>query len=161
MSSNKPIVLDKIDRIKLSELAQNADRTLAELTDSVSLSAPAIHERVKKLRALGCIKRNVALLDGAKIGKPFLAFVHISTKGWGKSRELMELENLPEVEEMHSVAGDTCILLKVRTASNVALEGLLERIYSIPSVVSTKSYVVLTSYIERPVHGSVTIDLDA
>ncbi len=55
---------------------------------------------------------------------------------------------LQEVEEIHSVAGDTCMLLKVRRASSRALEALLARLYAIPGVRSTRSYVVLSTYLE-------------
>jgi DNA-binding Lrp family transcriptional regulator len=92
----------------------------------------------------------VALVDPVAAGKPLLAFVHVDTTGWGKSPELLAVGEHPEVEEIHSVAGDTCMLLKVRTADTQALEGLLARLYATPGVVATRSYVVLSTYLERP-----------
>ena len=60
------------------------------------------------------------------------------------------------MEEVHSVAGDTSILLKVRTANSAALEGLLARIYDVPGVVTTRSYIVLSSQLERPAQPDTT-----
>ena len=97
-----------------------------------------------------------ALLDGAAVGKPLLAFVHVDTRGWGKSPELMALAELPELEEIHAVTGDTCVLLKVRVESSQALEGFLARLYDIPGVLRTRSYVVLSTYLERPPQGGTT-----
>ena len=122
----------------------------------VGLSAPAVHDRVKKLRASGCLVRTVALLDGPAVGKPLLAFVHVDSMGWCKTEELMAMTDLPEVEEIHSVAGDTSMLLKVRCASSRALEDLLARLYAMPSVRGTRSYVVLSTYLERTVQAGVT-----
>jgi DNA-binding Lrp family transcriptional regulator len=148
--------LDAFDRKILGVLAANADVGYAELGQRVGLSAPSVHDRVKKLRASGCLRRTVALLDGPAIGKPLLAFVHVDTAGWGGTQELMTLAELPEVEEIHSVAGDTCMLVKVRCASSRALEALLARLYATPGVKSTRSYVVLSTYLERTAQGGVT-----
>jgi Lrp/AsnC family transcriptional regulator, leucine-responsive regulatory protein len=148
--------VDAFDRKILGVLAANADVGYAELGQMVGLSAPAVHDRVKKLRASGCLRRTVALLDGPAIGKPLLAFVHIDNAGWCKTQELMAMAELPEVEEVHSVAGDTCMLLKVRCASSHALEALLARLYAIPGVRSTRSYIVLSTYLERTAQAGIT-----
>ncbi|TIW80878.1 MAG: Lrp/AsnC family transcriptional regulator, partial [Mesorhizobium sp.] len=37
-----------------------------------------------------------------------------------------------------------------------ALEGLLARLYDTPGVTSTRSYVVLSTYLERPVQPEIT-----
>jgi hypothetical protein len=50
------------------------------------------------------------------------------------------------------------MILKVRSASAHALEALLAQIYAVPGVRGTRSYVVLTSYLERPVQAEVTED---
>ena len=151
-----PRSLDAFDRKILGALTDDAGIGYAELGERVSLSAPAVHERVKKMRASGHLRGTAAMLDGPAIGKPLLAFVHVDTAGWGGTEELMAMGELPEVEEIHSVAGDTCMLLKVRCASSRALEGLLARLYATPGVRSTRSYVVLSTYLERPVQAGVT-----
>ncbi|TFH88573.1 Lrp/AsnC family transcriptional regulator [Billgrantia azerbaijanica] len=152
--------LDAFDRRILGELAADAALSYADLGSRVGLSAPAVHERVKRLRTTGRIRGTVALLDGPSTGKPFLAFVHVDSTGWGKTQELLDLAELPEVEEIHSVAGDTCMLLKVRCQSSRALEGLLARLYAMPSVKATRSYVVLSTYLERPPQAGMTETLE-
>jgi DNA-binding Lrp family transcriptional regulator len=67
----------------LGALAAGADVSYAELGQLIGLSAPAVHDRVKKLRLSGCLRRTVALPDTVAIGKPLLAFVHVDSAGWG------------------------------------------------------------------------------
>ena len=148
--------LDQIDRTLLSLLTKNAEQSYSDLGKAVGLSAPAVHERVKRYKSSGRIKSVVAQLDPTQTGKQFLAFIHVNTTGWGKTDALMQIEELPEVEEIHSVTGDTCMILKVRMASTQAMEALLARLYALPEVVSTKSYVALSTYLERPVQAGVT-----
>ena len=60
----------------------------------------------------------------------------------------------PEVEEIHSVAGDTAMLLKVRTA-DAQVGGLLTSLQH-RGVVGTRAYIVLSTYLERPVQPDLT-----
>src|SRR5687768_14581097 len=141
--------LDPIDRKLLGLLAEDATLAYAELGQRLHLSPPAVHERVKRLKRAGVIKGVAARLDGAKLGRALAAFVHVDTTGWGKTTEMLALAELPEVEEMHSVTGDTCVILKVRTAGTQALEDFLRHVYELPGVKGTRSYVVLSSFVER------------
>lgn len=149
--------LDAFDRKILAALTTDGRATYADVGEKVGLSAPAVHERVKRLRQ-HAIKGISAQLDGPACGKDFLAFVHVNADGWGKSGRMMRLHDFPEVEEMHSVAGDTCVIMKVRTANAHALEEFLAQLYVLPGVKGTKSYVVLSTYLERGVQADLTTE---
>jgi DNA-binding Lrp family transcriptional regulator len=151
--------LDDFDRKILGALARDASISFAQLGALVGLSAPAVHERVKRLRAAGVIQRTVAVLDGASVGKGLLAFVHVETSGWGKSPAMIAMADFPEVEEIHSATGDTCLILKVRVASTDALEGLLAQIYDIDGVRTTRTYVALSTHLERGVLPEISASL--
>lgn len=148
--------IDDFDRKILGVLVEDATVSYAELGKHVGLSAPAVHERVKRLRRSGAIRRTSLLIDPRAVGKPLLAFIHVDTTGWCKSQALLAIERFPEVEEIHSVTGDTCLLLKVRAESTQALEGLLAHLYATPGVSATRSYVALSTQLERPVQPGVT-----
>jgi DNA-binding Lrp family transcriptional regulator len=148
--------IDDFDRKLLGVLVGDATVSYAELGQRVGLSAPAAHERVKRLRRSGAIRRTSALIDPAAVGKPLLAFIHVDTTGWCKSQALRAIERFPEVEEIHSVTGDTCLLIKIRAANTQALEGLLAHLYAVPGVSATRSYVALSTQLERPAQPGIT-----
>ena len=152
--------LDDLDRKILGEMSRDATQSYAVIGQSVGLSPPAVHERVKRLRASGAIKATVAQLDGPAVGKPLLAFIHVDTIGWGKTTALMALGDWPEVEEIHSATGDTCLILKVRVASPVALEGLLSQLYDTEGVRGTRTYLTLSTHLERAVQAEVSSELE-
>ncbi len=147
---------DQMDRKILGVLVRDATRSYADLGREVGLSAPAVHERVKRLRSSGAIRETVARIDGAAVGKPLLVFVHVVSQNWGYSRALAELTALPEVEEAHSCTGDASVILKVRLADTEALESFLRQILSFESVVATRTFVTLSTYVDRPVQAGVT-----
>lgn len=141
--------LDAKDRKLLTILAEDASLSYAELGRQLHLSAPAVHERVKRLKSEGVIRGTVVKLDCHKIGRPLLAFIHVDTTSWAVTRSILALKELPEVEEIHTVAGDSAMLLKVRTHNTQSLEALLEVIHSIDGFTGTRSYIVLTPHLER------------
>ncbi len=142
-------MIDATDRTLLALLKDDSSQSYAALGEKLNLSAPAVFERVKKLRKSGVIRRSTVDLDGKKLGRPLLAYVHVTTEGWGKTPEMLALAEHPEVEELHSVTGDTCVLLKIRTESTKDLERLLKIVYDLPGVKGTRSYIVLDTYLER------------
>ncbi len=153
-----PAPVDAIDRKLLGHLAEDATLPYAELGRRLNLSPPAVHERAKRLKETGVIRRTAAVLDPDLVGKPLLAFVHVDTQGWGKTPAMMRLAELPEVEEIHAVTGDACLILKVRTAGPAALEDLLAHLYAVPGVRGTRSYIALRTHLERGTTAEIGLD---
>ena len=67
-----------------------------------------------------------------------------------------KLRELPEILEVHHVAGEDCYLLKVRLKNNQTLAVFMrEKLGTIPSITSTRTVIVLetikeTSKIKLP-----------
>src|SRR5262245_31356681 len=81
--------VDDFDRRILGALTGDARLTYAEVGQIAGLSAPAVHERVRRLKASGVLAGTTTRIDAASVGKPFLAFVHVDADGWGKSQRMM------------------------------------------------------------------------
>ena len=139
-------MIDEKDREILAIVQDNARTNNAEIARRVGMAPSATLERLRKLEKRGVIEGYEARLDPRSIGLGLLAFVYVRT------RESMDedfptgeaLARLPEVQEIHHVAGEDCYLIKVRAESTEALGRLLrERLGSIESVLSTRSTIVL------------------
>lgn len=143
------LVIDDTDRKLLSALSEDSSQSYSDLGAKVHLSAPAVHERVKKMKAAGVITKNTISLDGAKIGRPFLAFIHVNYTGARARENFAKLHEDADVEEIHSVAGDSCLLIKARCRSANALDELLVRMREFGDVTNTRSHIVLTTLLER------------
>jgi DNA-binding winged helix-turn-helix (wHTH) protein len=87
--------------------------------------------------------------NDAREGRPLLAFVHVDTTSLVGMRQLVELKQLPEVEEIHSVTGESAMLLKVRARDTRELDSVLERMSAIEGFTATRSYIALSTYLER------------
>ncbi|MGB8267910.1 MAG: Lrp/AsnC family transcriptional regulator [Candidatus Velthaea sp.] len=143
--------LDNLDLRILEALQRNARSTFAELGTIVGLKAPAVHERVKRLEARGYLRGYAAQLDKTRLGFELTAFVSVITAAEKTYDEFTnQIMTLPEVLEMHSVAGDETFLLKVVTRSTPHLDDFLSRIKRIPGIARTRTTIVLSTPFERP-----------
>jgi Lrp/AsnC family leucine-responsive transcriptional regulator len=110
-------------------------------------------ERIRKLESRGIITGYVALIDPHVLDQRLLAFVAVRTNAVGdEEREVAaRLAAIPEVLEVHYVAGDDCLLLKMR-ARDAEHVGLLLRnqVAAVPGVRSTRTTIVLGSMKESP-----------
>ena len=142
--------VDDIDRQLLTLLQRDATTAYAALGKEVGLSAGAAHERVRKLRERGVIRRTTVDVDPAALGQGVLAFVMVESSSWmGESAG--EFAAIPEIQEAHVIAGSASVLVKVRTATTEQLQDVLRRLYAIGGVSGTQATVVLETFFERPV----------
>lgn len=150
------IQLDDIDARILTALSTDSRRAYADVASEVGLSTAAVHERVKKMVERGVIERFSLRVDPQRLGLSFTAFVAIRNEGGVHCREVApRLRELPEILELHSVAGEYDFLAKIRTTQARALEDVLYQIKAIPGVARTISTVVLnTEFEERPLKYS-------
>lgn len=142
--------MDDIDRTLLRLLQDDATRSFTDLGAAVRLSAAAAHERVRKLRRSGVIRRTTIDVDPALLGRTLLAFVEIDTRGWATGPLSDAVRHDRRVEDLHSIAGDTHFLAKVRVSDPADLENLLHDLYQVDGVVNTRTRVVLRTHIDRP-----------
>ncbi|MGY1671195.1 Lrp/AsnC family transcriptional regulator [Geodermatophilus sp. SYSU D00710] len=141
--------MDATDRTLLGLLQDDAQSSYAELGRAVHLSPAAVHERVRRLRRDGVIRRTTVEVDPDALGRHLLAFVEVDTEGWVTEPLAEAVRDDPRVEEMHSVAGDTHFLVKVRVAGPNDLQDLLRDLYAVTGVRNTRTRVVLQTYVER------------
>ncbi|EKT4087587.1 Lrp/AsnC family transcriptional regulator [Stenotrophomonas maltophilia] len=142
--------LDHIDRTLLGLLAQDCSLSYAQLGEKLHLSAPAVHERVKRMKRQGVIQASVAKLDPVLLGRPLLCFIQVVTNTIARTRDIAaQTSDLPDVEEIHTVAGDCGLLMKVRTRNMKSLEELLATIHSVNGVSGTRTLMVLSTLMER------------
>lgn len=142
--------MDDIDRELVALLQQDATQAYAALGRAVGLSAGAAHERVRKLRERGVIRRTTVEVDPAALGRGVLAFVMVDSTVWmGDSGDAFAA--VPEIQEAHIIAGSASVLVKVRTATTEQLQDVLRRLYAIEGVSGTQATVSLETFFERPV----------
>ncbi|WP_216214463.1 Lrp/AsnC family transcriptional regulator [Amycolatopsis aidingensis] len=119
--------LDDVDWKLLELLQANGRMTFTELGKRVSLSAPAVTERVRRLEERGVITGYSAQIDRGKLGLPIEAIVRVRVRSLDGPRFRATIIPLPEVVSADHVTGDECWILRVVCSSTGELEQFVER----------------------------------
>lgn len=140
---------DSVD-LRILEILQHEGRiTNLDLAKRIGLTPAPTLARVKKLEQTGYIRRYAAIADQAKLGKPVTAFVSVILESHRKSTSIdfvEAVEKLPEVLEIHHIAGDEDFLLKVVAASPGEYEEfVLEKLTKVRGIERVKTTFVLSS----------------
>jgi Lrp/AsnC family leucine-responsive transcriptional regulator len=152
------LALDDIDRRLLELLQQNAQMTNAALARELGMAPSAVLERVRKLEERKVIVGYEARLNPGALGWGLAAFVFVRAEEQLGSRETaVRLAQIPEVQEVHNVAGEDCYLVKLRVTDTAALAALLRNEFGrIETIRSTRTTIVLETIKEQatvPIRG--------
>jgi Lrp/AsnC family transcriptional regulator, leucine-responsive regulatory protein len=123
----KDIVLDPTDRQIISELAQDGRISFAELGRRVSLSSPAVTERVRRLEQIGVITGYRAEIDPRALGYALTAIVRVKPAVRQLSKIAELAADIPQIEECLRITGEDCFYMKLHLGSIEELPSVLDR----------------------------------
>jgi Lrp/AsnC family transcriptional regulator, cysteine-sensing transcriptional activator len=123
--------MDGTDLKILAILQEDASVSVGDIAGRVGLSQTPCWRRIQRLEESGVIRRRVALLDPQAIGVGLTVFVEIETGDHSKDwldRFAASVLEMPEVMEVHRMAGDVDYLLRVAVASMDAYDDFYRRL---------------------------------
>ena len=141
-------MIDNIDREILNIIQRDARTSNADIARQVELAPSAVLERIRKLEDRRVIRGYSADIDPKILDYGLTAIIAVRTSecGVGVGEKLAAI---PEVQEVHEVAGDDCFYIKVRTQDTESLGALLrEKIKAVDNIVNTRTTVVLKTFKE-------------
>lgn len=143
-------MIDDVSLKILKILQKKARIPNVEVARQVGMAPSAVLERIRKLEKMGVIDGYEVRLNPERFGKSQVAFIHVHTGGKGKASALVKsLAAIPQVQEIHYVAGADSYLLKVRETDTKALGRLVrEHIATLSGVVSTSTTIVMATFKE-------------
>ncbi len=156
-------MISDIDKQILNIVQKDARISNAEIARQIGLAPSAVLERIRKLEERGVIRGYAAEIDAAQIGFGLTAFVFVRTSFCGSIGSV--LANIPEVLEVHDIAGDDCYLLKIRAENTNELGKFFrERLKNLPEIISTRTTIVLQTIKETtalPIEATTKSEKDA
>lgn len=148
--------IDATDRKILAELQRDAGQSLDEIAKQVGSSKTPVWNRIRKLREAGVVGNQTVILDAEALGFEACFFVLIRTSeheaSWQASF-LKALQERPEVQEAHRLAGDIDYILKVRVKNARAYDKFYQALISevrVHNVTALLSMEEIKSTLELP-----------
>jgi Lrp/AsnC family leucine-responsive transcriptional regulator len=149
--------LDALDRKILTHLLRDGRAPAQQVADAVGLSRPAVADRIARLERDGVIRGHTVVVEPKALGRAVTAFV--AARGQrldAKQKKAFDvILKSDEVIEAHSVAGDDCFFIKVRTDSITSLNELVSRLTAPPLSLATRTTIVMQTHCEKV--GGITL----
>jgi Lrp/AsnC family transcriptional regulator for asnA, asnC and gidA len=144
--------LDATDLELLRLLAIDARLSQRELARRVTMSAPAVAERIARLERAGVIRGYRAEIDRDKLGFGLVAIIGIeAVQGSEQAALLKSLRAMPEVEDVHLITGPRDLLVRVRVRDHAHLkEWLFNGVWPLAGVHRTETFVVMGEMEPKP-----------
>lgn len=141
--------MDEIDLRILEILSQNGRESHENISKALNLSRPAVRKRVKKLEDIGLIKRYQAIINWAEMGQNINVLIYIKINNAIYHKIIGEITEISVpnlfLEEYFRLAGEWCIMLKVRSTSPQNITQYLDELFKINGVVGTSTTFILSS----------------
>lgn len=125
-------MLDRLDYKILEALQTDNHTPQRDIGDKIGLSAAAVQRRIKKMRELGIIEKNVSVIDRDKIGNNVTILVEIFLE----SERIALIDELkrdfslvPEIQQCYYVTGDSDFFIVMIVPSMTYYENLTRKIF--------------------------------
>jgi len=140
-------MLERRDRLILTELQRDSRLTMQELAERVGMSSSACWRRVKNLEETGVIDRYAVIANTRKAGFGLSSVVHVSLARHEQKNVdnfIREVSRHPEILECFATSGEADFHLRVVVedidAYNVFLDDF---IFKLPGVSQVRSNIIL------------------
>lgn len=141
--------MDDIDRQLVTLLMGDARMSYADLARQVGLSAPSVHERIRRLERDGVVQGSSVQVDMHALGLGVSALVSLHQREGVDADDIVaSLREVPEIEDCWLVAGDEAFVVKVRVADLEDLDRALRVLRHVPGIARTRTTVVLSTLLE-------------
>jgi Lrp/AsnC family transcriptional regulator for asnA, asnC and gidA len=137
------IKLDQKDYVILDVLRENSSLSMQNIAKKTGIPVATVHNRIKKMRAEGVIKKYTVEIDKAKLGRPMSVF--IAVKAGPKADHAAMLREICRhelVEEGAVIAGQFDLIFKIRAKGMEDLNSfVLQYLRKSDSVVDTSTMI--------------------
>ena len=126
--------MDSIDKKILNALQTDCSGSIADIAHRAGVSQTPCWRRIKKLEEAGYIDKRVALLSAEALNLTMTAYVMVKTAhhddAWLR-RFSDGVQSIPEIIEIHRMAGDIDYLLKVVASDIAEYDAIYKRLITV------------------------------
>lgn len=140
--------MDNTDIKIINILQKNCKTSTREIGQLVGLTAPAVSERINRLKDAGVIEGFHAQINDERMGNHISAFIWMNVPPKEYDSFCCFCETTPSIIEHHHIVGLNNVLLKVRVKNSPELELLLKQMRKFG--LSNTSVLLSTYFTKKP-----------
>ncbi len=140
--------IDEIDKKLLQLMAENARRSVSELSRDLNLARTTVQARIERLENHGHIVGYTIKL-GKSLRSALRATALVSIEPRAAPTVLQRLKTLPQVERVYTTSGRFDLIVELSATTTEELDETLDRIGEARGVNSSESLIHLSTKIDR------------
>lgn len=135
-------LMDMLDKQILALLEKNARMTVKELAQQVSLTPPAVSQRIRRMELEGIIEGYTTIINLEQAGRSIRALISLSVPPERREEFEQLVEQQTAVLQCHHVTGAYSFIVSVAAKDMSSLEKLINRFQKIGQ---TSTQIILSS----------------
>ncbi len=137
--------LDDLDKKILEELLKDSSISLRQLARKLNMPVTTLHERVKRLRKLGAIKRFTLDLDYEVLGYTVTLIIQIRVEGAKIHSVEATLSRHSNVIALYDVTGEYDLVVIAKFRDMKEADGFIKSLLTVDGIRRTVTSVVLNT----------------
>ncbi|MGJ1269508.1 Lrp/AsnC family transcriptional regulator [Sphingobacterium spiritivorum] len=125
-------MLDSLDHKILEIIQKNNQTPQRDIGEKIGLSAAAVQRRIKKMRELGIVEKDISVINREKIGNNVTILVEVFLES-EKIELVDDLKNkfkaIPEIQQCYYVTGESDFFLVIVAPTMAYYETLTRQIF--------------------------------
>ncbi len=138
--------MDDLDKKILELLAHDARMTVKDIAHKISLTSPAVSQRIKRMEDTGVIKGYTVVLGDNKAKKNISAIVCIALQPKDKDKFFELIEKNKHVRRCFHVTGNYSYILYVNCLNMAQIEEIINEFQQLGQ---TNTQIVMSTAVDR------------
>ncbi|MHA3916339.1 Lrp/AsnC family transcriptional regulator [Halovulum sp. GXIMD14793] len=138
--------MDKLDKSLLAELRRNGRASISELAHHLQVTRATIRKRMARLESCGEITGYKAVTRGDGIAHAVRGQMMLGIEGRGTERIIMRLQNMPEVQVIHTTNGAWDLIVALGADTLEQLDQVLFAVRKLEGVTRSETSLLLSTY---------------
>ena len=145
--------MDEIDIQIIKLLEEDGRITHEEISKLLHISRPSVHQRVTKMEKNNVIKGYRSVINWNKLDEKIQAIIFVKIKCQNFKEVVANIITLDvkkvKILEAQRLAGEWCLMLKIRVSDPQNITNLIDEMVKIPEVQETSTTFILTTILEN------------
>lgn len=140
---------DALDAQIIALFTDEPRMSVLEASRSLKVARATVQARLDRMQRTGVISGWGPRIDPAALGYAVLAYCSLTiSQDTGHDAVVRALAEIPEIQEIHTVSGESDLLARVAARSNSDLQRVIDSIVATRTIVRSSSVIVLNTHFD-------------
>lgn len=140
---------DALDAQIIALFTDEPRMSVLEASRALKVARATVQARLDRMQRTGVISGWGPRIDPAALGYAVLAYCSLTiSQDTGHDAVVRALAEIPEIQEIHTVSGESDLLARVAARSNSDLQRVIDSIVATRTIVRSSSVIVLNTHFD-------------